>query len=146
MSGPSRQKDHSGWKTRHQVRRRSGTLIEKQCRRLFEGEVPSPLWKTPRQRGTPKQRTDSGAKQGEIAGEAGGDVRPCEAEAEKRRGPARFLGEMRRVIQSDLIHKQNEGANAPGQPCRPLPDGCEELQDRRARLEGVWRAAIRAGR
>ena len=90
----------------------SGILIEKQCRRLLECEVPNP-------------DVDNGAGTGSDLGVKLKDrIRSrrlaqsrlekifslAEREAESSKEPSEFLARCGVVIQSDLIHKQNEGA------------------------------------
>jgi len=89
----------------------SGTLIEKQCRRLFEGQIPNPELEdaasaaddVQRELITANNRKKLQARLEEMfelaEREAGQSVEPCE-----------FLARCGVVIQSDLIHKQNEGA------------------------------------
>jgi activator of 2-hydroxyglutaryl-CoA dehydratase/predicted nucleotide-binding protein (sugar kinase/HSP70/actin superfamily) len=99
------------WRTGTKCGGGSGTLIEKQCRRLFEGEVPNPEsqegltvageneeYKT---RAKKRQQTQSRLEQ---------IYSIAEREAENSRMPSEFLARCGVVIQSDLIHKQNEGA------------------------------------
>lgn len=90
----------------------SGILIEKQCRRLLESEVPN-------------LDVDNGAGTGSDLGVKLKDrIRKrrlaqsrlekifslAEREAESSKEPSEFLARCGVVIQSDLIHKQNEGA------------------------------------
>jgi len=90
----------------------SGILIEKQCRRLLESEVPN-------------LDVDNGAGKGSDLGVKLKDrIRKrrlaqsrlekifslAEREAESSKEPSEFLARCGVVIQSDLIHKQNEGA------------------------------------
>src|SRR3990172_887422 len=99
------------WKTGTKCGGGSGTLIEKQCRRLFEGDVPSPPLEDTagatddrsRERIRMRNRAKLQARIEEMFARA-------EAEAEKAREPSEFLARCGVVIQSDLIHKQNEGA------------------------------------
>jgi activator of 2-hydroxyglutaryl-CoA dehydratase/predicted nucleotide-binding protein (sugar kinase/HSP70/actin superfamily) len=99
------------WKTGTKCGGGSGTLIEKQCRRLFEGEVPNP-----------EMEDSSKAKDGRE--KEGARLRNrkklqirleemyhrAEEEARRSREPSEFLARCGVVIQSDLIHKQNEGS------------------------------------
>ncbi|MHC4488005.1 MAG: BadF/BadG/BcrA/BcrD ATPase family protein [Planctomycetota bacterium] len=99
------------WKTGTKCGGGSGTLIEKQCRRLFEGEIGCP------------ELEDTGLAHNEHE-RAGMTIRNrrklqarleemfdgAEREAAKSKEPSEFLARCGVVIQSDLIHKQNEGA------------------------------------
>jgi len=99
------------WRTGTKCGGGSGTLIEKQCRRLFEGEVPN------------AQLEDASTALDEKAKEiicAQNRIKlqvrleemfhRAEQEAIKAKAPSEFLARCGVVIQSDLIHKQNEGA------------------------------------
>jgi activator of 2-hydroxyglutaryl-CoA dehydratase/predicted nucleotide-binding protein (sugar kinase/HSP70/actin superfamily) len=99
------------WRTGTKCGGGSGMLVEKQCRRLFEGDVPSP------------QLEDPGAAASEQDGEAVATrnrarlqerveemFHRAEEEAVRSREPSDFLARCGVVVQSDLIHKQNEGA------------------------------------
>ena len=99
------------WRTGTKCGGGSGTLIEKQCRRLFEGLIPNPEL----------ENTSSASNQEEkeiirIRNRAKLQARleemfcRAEQEAEKSTEPSEFLARCGVVIQSDLIHKQNEGA------------------------------------
>ena len=100
------------WRTGTKCGGGSGILIEKQCRRLLEGEVPNLC-------------VDNGAGKGSDLGVKLKDrtrIRRlsqsrmekifsiAEREAESSKEPSEFLARCGVVIQSDLIHKQNEGA------------------------------------
>ncbi|MBU0567443.1 CoA activase, partial [bacterium] len=76
----------------------SGTLIEKQCRRLFEKEV--------------EDENSSSSKNGrkDVQLRLEEMFRRAEEEAATSKEPSEFLARCGVVIQSDLIHKQNEGA------------------------------------
>jgi activator of 2-hydroxyglutaryl-CoA dehydratase/predicted nucleotide-binding protein (sugar kinase/HSP70/actin superfamily) len=99
------------WKTGTKCGGGSGTLIEKQCRRLFEGQVPAPLLEDTAVAGDEnhresikiKNRQKQQARLGEMFTRA-------ENEAKHSKQPSEFLARCGVVIQSDLIHKQNEGA------------------------------------
>ena len=99
------------WKTGTKCGGGSGTLIEKQCRRLFEGQVPNPKLKdnakakneTEKEKFRVSNRKKLQARLEEM-------YRRAEEEAEKSKEPSEFLARCGVVIQSDLIHKQNEGA------------------------------------
>lgn len=75
----------------------SGTLIEKQCRRLFEQEVSGE-----------NNNSLTGRKEAQLRLEQ--MFKRAEEEAAKSKEPSEFLARCGVVIQSDLIHKQNEGA------------------------------------
>ena len=99
------------WKTGTKCGGGSGTLIEKQCRRLFEGQVPNPKLKdnakAKNETEKEKFRVSNRKKLQERLEEM---YRRAEGEAEKSKEPSEFLARCGVVIQSDLIHKQNEGA------------------------------------
>ncbi len=99
------------WKTGTKCGGGSGTLIEKQCRRLFEGQVPEP------ELGDTAQVTDEKQKESiRIENRKKLQLRleemfyKAQKEAEQSKQPSEFLARCGVVIQSDLIHKQNEGA------------------------------------
>ena len=102
------------WRTGTKCGGGSGTLIEKQCRRLFEGDVPNPELADPGSADSPNEkeqlriqnRTRLQARLEEM-------FRRAEEEAGKAEDPSEFLARCGVVIQSDLIHKQNEGAARP---------------------------------
>jgi activator of 2-hydroxyglutaryl-CoA dehydratase/predicted nucleotide-binding protein (sugar kinase/HSP70/actin superfamily) len=91
----------------------SGILIEKQCRRLLEGEVPEPDVKP----GSNTSRDGDVDFEEKVIGRRKVQSRLekifslAESEAEKSKQPSEFLARCGVVIQSDLIHKQNEGAS-----------------------------------
>jgi activator of 2-hydroxyglutaryl-CoA dehydratase/predicted nucleotide-binding protein (sugar kinase/HSP70/actin superfamily) len=99
------------WRTGTKCGGGSGTLIEKQCRRLFEGIVPNP-----------ELENSSSAKDGDkkelirirnrvkLQARLEEMYHLAEQEAKKSTEPSEFLARCGVVIQSDLIHKQNEGA------------------------------------
>jgi activator of 2-hydroxyglutaryl-CoA dehydratase/predicted nucleotide-binding protein (sugar kinase/HSP70/actin superfamily) len=99
------------WRTGTKCGGGSGTLIEKQCRRLFEGEVPSPKLADPASAQSPegceKLRIQNRARLQLRLEEM---FRRAETEATSAVDPSEFLARCGVVIQSDLIHKQNEGA------------------------------------
>ncbi|RLF38662.1 MAG: CoA activase, partial [Thermoplasmata archaeon] len=84
------------WRTGSKCGGGSGTLIEKQCRRLFEDEVNDDI-------AFSDQLTNAQLRLEEM-------FRRAEEEAAKSKQPSEFLARCGVVIQSDLIHKQNEGA------------------------------------
>lgn len=99
------------WKTGTKCGGGSGTLIEKQCRRLFEGDVPNPELETNIEAQIQddkeiiriRNRKKLQARLEEMFYRA-------QKEAEQSKEPSEFLARCGVVIQSDLIHKQNEGA------------------------------------
>ncbi|MBN1806426.1 MAG: hypothetical protein JW837_14350 [Sedimentisphaerales bacterium] len=99
------------WKTGTKCGGGSGTLIEKQCRRLFEGQVVAPELKDAGSVKDEKEKEEieienrrrQQSRLEEMFGRA-------EEEAGKSEQPSEFLARCGVVIQSDLIHKQNEGA------------------------------------
>jgi activator of 2-hydroxyglutaryl-CoA dehydratase/predicted nucleotide-binding protein (sugar kinase/HSP70/actin superfamily) len=99
------------WKTGTKCGGGSGTLIEKQCRRLFEGQVTAPELediatvedKNQKENIRMKNRQKQQARLEEMFYKA-------QKEAEQSKQPSEFLARCGVVIQSDLIHKQNEGA------------------------------------
>ena len=99
------------WKTGTKCGGGSGTLIEKQCRRLFEGQVVAPVLedistaKDENQKESirTKNRQKQQARLEEMFDRA-------QKEAQQSKQPSEFLARCGVVIQSDLIHKQNEGA------------------------------------
>ena len=99
------------WRTGTKCGGGSGTLIEKQCRRLFEGEVPNPeLGNTgPARSQEDKEniRIDNRRKVQQRLEEM---FYRAEKEAADSSNASEFLARCGVVIQSDLIHKQNEGA------------------------------------
>ncbi len=99
------------WKTGTKCGGGSGTLIEKQCRRLFEGEVPNTELENIAlaQDGHEKE---SARIQNRRKLQARLEEMFFRAEEEIKRSsePSEFLARCGVVIQSDLIHKQNEGS------------------------------------
>jgi len=99
------------WKTGTKCGGGSGTLIEKQCRRLFEGQVTAPELediataedKNQKENIRIKNRQKQQSRLEEMFYKA-------QKEAEQSKQPSEFLARCGVVIQSDLIHKQNEGA------------------------------------
>jgi len=99
------------WRTGTKCGGGSGTLIEKQCRRLFEGEIPNPELGNTSIAYSEEERENIRIKNRAML-QARLEEMFCraEAEAEKSTEPSEFLARCGVVIQSDLIHKQNEGA------------------------------------
>jgi len=99
------------WRTGTKCGGGSGTLIEKQCRRLFEGQIPNPELKIAAEGCSAEEM--EGIK---ISNRARLQARleemfdRAQEQAEKSTEPSEFLARCGVVIQSDLIHKQNEGA------------------------------------
>jgi predicted CoA-substrate-specific enzyme activase len=86
------------WRTGSKCGGGSGTLIEKQCRRLFEKELPNDNISSSKD-----ERDKAQLRLEEM-------FKKAEQEAGKSREPSEFLARCGVIIQSDLIHKQNEGA------------------------------------
>ncbi|MDT8299923.1 MAG: acyl-CoA dehydratase activase-related protein [Sedimentisphaerales bacterium] len=99
------------WKTGTKCGGGSGTLIEKQCRRLFEGQVVAPVLEDISAAKDENQkesiRTKNRQKQQARLEEM---FERALKEAQQSKQPSEFLARCGVVIQSDLIHKQNEGA------------------------------------
>jgi len=99
------------WKTGTKCGGGSGTLIEKQCRRLFEGEIPSPVLYKTLTAGDENERNSIRIKnRRKLQTRLEKMFSAAEKEAESSKEPSEFLARCGVVIQSDLIHKQNEGA------------------------------------
>jgi len=99
------------WKTGTKCGGGSGTLIEKQCRRLFQGQIPKP------QLEDSALATDEQAKEAirisnrrKLQSRLEEMFSLAEEGAAQAQEPTEFLARCGVVIQSDLIHKQNEGA------------------------------------
>jgi len=102
------------WKTGTKCGGGSGTLIEKQCRRLFEGDVPPPgLEDTGETTDEEQWENIRAGNRSKLQGRLEEMFVRAEAEAQKATEPSEFLARCGVVIQSDLIHKQNEGATRP---------------------------------
>ncbi|MFC1761329.1 acyl-CoA dehydratase activase-related protein [Planctomycetota bacterium] len=88
----------------------SGTLIEKQCRRLFQGEVPHPeLGDTGCTTDARQREQICSANRHKIQYRLEHMLHLAEEEARLSTEPSEFLARCGVVVQSDLIHKQNEG-------------------------------------
>lgn len=99
------------WRTGTKCGGGSGMLVEKQCRRLFEGDIPSPQLEDPGQIDDPQERQRVGARNRRRLQERLEEMfRRAEEEAGRSSEPSEFLARCGVVVQSDLIHKQNEGA------------------------------------
>jgi len=99
------------WRTGTKCGGGSGTLIEKQCRRLFEGDIDNPELENTAAATDENKKEDMRIRNRrklqlrleEMFKRAG-------IEAVNSKEPSEFLARCGVVIQSDLIHKQNEGA------------------------------------
>ncbi|MHC4555684.1 MAG: BadF/BadG/BcrA/BcrD ATPase family protein, partial [Planctomycetota bacterium] len=99
------------WKTGTKCGGGSGTLIEKQCRRLFEGQIPNPELQNTAQAQDEEQRESVTVKnRAKLQARLEDMFSAAEKRAEQSTEPSEFLARCGVVIQSDLIHKQNEGA------------------------------------
>ena len=99
------------WRTGTKCGGGSGMLIEKQCRRLFQGEVPSPELEDTAQAGDEhKKRMMTLRNRRRVQDRIEEMLGRAEEEAGRSEEPSEFLARCGVVVQSDLIHKQNEGA------------------------------------
>jgi len=99
------------WRTGTKCGGGSGTLIEKQCRRLFEGQVPNPeLEDTAQVEGERQKEVIISNNRKKLQARLEEMFDRAEKEAGESTEPCEFLARCGVVIQSDLIHKQNEGA------------------------------------
>ncbi|UCG57511.1 MAG: hypothetical protein JSU70_21925 [Phycisphaerales bacterium] len=99
------------WRTGTKCGGGSGTLIEKQCRRLFEGDVSNPeLQDTASARSEGAREKMRAGNRAKLQARLEEMFRRAESEAAKSTEPSEFLARCGVVVQSDLIHKQNEGA------------------------------------
>jgi len=99
------------WRTGTKCGGGSGTLIEKQCRRLFEGEIPEPeLEDISTIEDERKKEAIRARNRAKLQSRLEEMFFRAEKEAKKSQEPSEFLARCGVVIQSDLIHKQNEGA------------------------------------
>ncbi|MFH1718290.1 MAG: BadF/BadG/BcrA/BcrD ATPase family protein [Planctomycetota bacterium] len=99
------------WRTGTKCGGGSGTLIEKQCRRLFEGEIPHPALEDPAAAKNARQRESVRiTNRVQLQRRLEEMFLRAEQEAARSSEPSEFLARCGVVIQSDLIHKQNEGA------------------------------------
>jgi len=99
------------WKTGTKCGGGSGTLIEKQCRRLFEGQVPEPELEDIAPAQDEKQKENVRIRnRKKLQTRLEEMFYRAQKEAEQSKQPSEFLARCGVVIQSDLIHKQNEGA------------------------------------
>ncbi|HUS73301.1 MAG TPA: acyl-CoA dehydratase activase-related protein [Sedimentisphaerales bacterium] len=99
------------WRTGTKCGGGSGILIEKQCRRLFEGEIPNLELDNVLTEGDEDERNRIRIKNRQkLQSRLEKMFSVAEKEAENSKEPSEFLARCGVVIQSDLIHKQNEGA------------------------------------
>ena len=99
------------WRTGTKCGGGSGILIEMQCRRLFEGEIPAhdPEKVSADANGGERERVRIKNRQ-VLQSRLEEIFFLAEKEAMDSKEPSEFLARCGVVIQSDLIHKQNEGA------------------------------------
>jgi activator of 2-hydroxyglutaryl-CoA dehydratase/predicted nucleotide-binding protein (sugar kinase/HSP70/actin superfamily) len=99
------------WRTGTKCGGGSGMLLEKQCRRLFEGDVPSPELEDCPAAADDRQREQVASRnRARLQDRLEEMFRRAEEQAHRSREPSEFLARCGVVVQSDLIHKQNEGA------------------------------------
>jgi len=99
------------WRTGTKCGGGSGILIEKQCRRLFEGELPNTDTDDALKAGENDKKEEIGIKNRQLLQARLEKIFTlAEKEAGNSEEPSEFLARCGVVIQSDLIHKQNEGA------------------------------------
>jgi len=99
------------WQTGTKCGGGSGTLIEKQCRRLFEGIVPNPELENSTTAADQNEKEITRIRnRAKLQARLEEMFRRAEQEAKNSTEPSEFLARCGVVIQSDLIHKQNEGA------------------------------------
>ncbi len=110
IKGESGKKIIQEWRTGTKCGGGSGTLIEKQCRRLFEGQVPIPQQEDTNGLSEQVKEAAVRANMHKLQGRLEEMFQRSEEEAAKSTEPCEFLARCGVVIQSDLIHKQNEGA------------------------------------
>jgi len=99
------------WRTGTKCGGGSGMLVEKQCRRLFQGDVPSPELEDPgAQIESPEREMIAMRNRRRLQERVEEMFRQAEEEAGRSTEPSEFLARCGVVVQSDLINKQNEGA------------------------------------
>ncbi len=99
------------WRTGTKCGGGSGLLVEKQCRRLFQGEVPAPQLADPAGTATETDKDEVVARnRARLQARLEEMFRRAATEAARSEEPSEFLARCGVVVQSDLIHKQNEGA------------------------------------
>ncbi|MBN1974058.1 MAG: hypothetical protein JW787_10500 [Sedimentisphaerales bacterium] len=107
----NREKIIQEWRTGTKCGGGSGTLIEKQCRRLFEGDIQNPeLENTVLAKDEQEKEKIRIRNRKKLQARLETMFQQAEQEANKSDEPCEFLARCGVVIQSDLIHKQNEGA------------------------------------
>ncbi|MCP4451971.1 MAG: CoA activase, partial [Planctomycetes bacterium] len=100
------------WQTGTKCGGGSGTLIEKQCRRLFDGQVPQASLTRIQAEDDPVRRECARvANRRKLQTRLETMYSRAQAEAALSDEPSEFLARCGVVVQSDLIHKQNEGAH-----------------------------------
>ena len=99
------------WQTGTKCGGGSGTLIEKQCRRLFDGQIPQ-VTLTRMDSGDDSARRECTriSNRRKLQTRLETMYSQARAEASLSTEPSEFLARCGVVVQSDLIHKQNEGA------------------------------------
>ncbi len=101
----------SEWRTGTKCGGGSGMLVEKQCRRMFEGEVLAPELEDAGAAGDESEKRQTTARnRARLQARLEEMFRRAEEEAARSEEPSEFLARCGVVVQSDLIHKQNEGA------------------------------------
>jgi len=99
------------WRTGTKCGGGSGMLVEKQCRRMFQGDVVAPELEDPASaRSEAEKELIVERNRGRLQGRLEEMLRRAEEEASRSKEPSEFLARCGVVVQSDLIHKQNEGA------------------------------------
>jgi activator of 2-hydroxyglutaryl-CoA dehydratase/predicted nucleotide-binding protein (sugar kinase/HSP70/actin superfamily) len=99
------------WRTGTKCGGGSGTLIEKQCRRMLEGEIPNPeLEDASVARDEDERENIRTRNRAKLQSRLEKMFLMAEREAAKSKEPSAFLARCGVVIQYDLINKQNEGA------------------------------------
>ena len=111
IGATGRRKIISEWRTGTKCGGGSGMLVEKQCRRLFEGEVLAPELEDAGASADESERWQITARnRARLQARLEEMFRRAEEEAARSEEPSEFLARCGVVVQSDLIHKQNEGA------------------------------------
>ena len=99
------------WRTGTKCGGGAGMLVEKQCRRLFQGDVPSRELESAGTSDDKCHREKVGMRNRRHLQERLEEMfRRAEEEGAESGAPSEFLARCGVVVQSDLIHKQNEGA------------------------------------
>jgi activator of 2-hydroxyglutaryl-CoA dehydratase/predicted nucleotide-binding protein (sugar kinase/HSP70/actin superfamily) len=99
------------WRTGTKCGGGSGMLVEKQCRRMFQGDVVAPELEDPASaRSEAEKELIVERNRGRLQRRLEEMLRRAEEEASRSKEPSEFLARCGVVVQSDLIHKQNEGA------------------------------------